>query len=79
MIGYIIAIIFSFLSALCSGVVIKFTPVITVVLIVLDLLSIVNFGVGTILIYGILVYISAWIILGLNALLLAMLTYSTKG
>lgn len=74
----IFAVIFGVLSAICSAVVVRFTPIVTLVIVVLEILSITNYGIWTVIGYGALVYLCALIIFGCNALLLAMLGAKIK-
>lgn len=72
LIGIIVLSVFGFLSTVCSGIIAKYTPVVTVVVIVLEILSITNYGIWTVLGYGLLTYIIAWFIIGMNLLALAI-------
>lgn len=72
LIGIIVLSVFGFLSTVCSGIIAKYTPVVTVVVIVLEILSITNYGICTVLGYGLLTYIIAWFIIGMNLLALAI-------
>lgn len=74
----VFAVIFAILGTVCSSVIVKYTPYVTVVLVALDLFNVVSFSVWTIIGYGILTYICAWIILGINILLLAFLGAKIK-
>lgn len=58
----IFAIICGVLSFIASAIVLKFTPLVTVILVILDLCAVVNFGVMTILMYGILTYIAGMVV-----------------
>lgn len=61
-----IAAIFGVLSTACSAVVIKFTPLVTVVLVVLEVLNITTYGIWTVIGYGALIYLIAWFIIVMN-------------
>lgn len=74
LISIIILGLFSFLSTVCSGIVAKYTPVVTVFVIVLEILSVTNYGIWMVLGYGLLTYIIAWVIIGMNLLALAIFT-----
>jgi len=72
--GIIILRAFGFLSTLCSAVVARFTPIITLVVVVLEIIDVTNYGVWTVLGYGLLTYIAAWFIIAMNILALAVFT-----
>ncbi len=72
LIGIIVLSVFGVLSTVCSGIIAKYTPVVTVVVTVLEILSITNYGIWTVLGYGLLTYIIAWFIIGMNLLALAI-------
>lgn len=74
----ILAAIFGVLSVICSAVVVRFTPIVTLVIVVLEILSITNYSIWTVVGYGVLTYLCALIIFGCNALLLAMLGAKIK-
>lgn len=74
----ILAVVFGVLSTICSAVVIRFTPVVTTVIVVLELLSITSYGIWTVVGYGLLTILVALLIFGCNALLLAMIGAKIK-
>lgn len=74
----IFAVVFGVLSTICSAVVVRFTPIVTLVIVVLEIISITNYGIWTVVGYGILTYLCALIIFGCNALLLAMIGTKIK-
>lgn len=72
LVGVIVLAVFGFISTVCSAVVQKFTPHVTAVIIVLELLDVTNYGVWSVLGYGVLTYVVAWVIIGMNVLALAI-------
>lgn len=74
LIGIVVLSVFGFLSTVCSGIIAKYTPVVTVFVIVLEILSITNYGIWTVLGYGLLTYVIAWFIIGMYLLALAIFT-----
>lgn len=71
----IFMIVFGIIAAICSGIVAKFTPYVAVVLVVLELMNITTYGIGTILLYSTVIWVSAIILVFLNALLIAMASH----
>ena len=61
-----IGAIFGVLSTVCSAVVLKFTPLVTVVLVVLEVLNITTYGIWTVIGYGALIHFIAWLIIVMN-------------
>ena len=72
----LIGAIFGVLSTICSGIVLKFTPLVTVVLVVLEVLNITTYGILTVIGYGALIYFIAWLIIAMNQFALVM--FATK-
>lgn len=72
LVGVIVLAVFGFISTVCSGIVQKFTPYATAVIVVLEILDVTNYGIWTVLGYGLLTYVIAWFIIGMNAFALAM-------
>ena len=70
----VIGAIFRVLSTICAAAVLKFTPLVTVVLVVLEVLNITNYGIWTVIGYGVLIYFIAWLIIVINQYALAMFT-----
>lgn len=66
----IICVIFGVLSTICSGVVMKFTPYVTAMFVVLEIVQVTSYGIFTVIGYGCLVYLIAWLILIINSILL---------
>lgn len=52
----------------------KYTAHVVVVLIILELCAVTTFGIGTVLLYGILTYFGAFIVLFIIAILAAVIT-----
>lgn len=67
-----ILVIWGVLSTVCSAIMIKLTPIVTVILLVLELAGITNYGIWIIIGYGILIFTIGLIILGLNMLFIAL-------
>jgi hypothetical protein len=70
-IGIVLATIYGILSTICSAIVLKFAPYVTVVMLVLELASVTSYGFGTVLMYGALTWLTAFIIVGINAFVVA--------
>ena len=73
-IGIVLATIYGVLSTICSVVVLKFAPYVTAVMLVLELASVTSYGVGTVLMYGALTWLTSFVIVGINAFVVAFLT-----
>ena len=58
-----------FLSFITSAIVMKYTVHVVVVLIILELCAVTTFGIWTVLFYGILTYICAFIVLFITTIL----------
>ena len=69
----VLAVVFGVLSTICSAIILRYTPIVTIVLVILELLSITTYGVWIVIGYGLLVFFGALLILGTNALLLSIL------
>lgn len=67
----IVGCICAFLSFVTSAIVMKYTAHVVVVLIILELCAVTTFGIGTVLLYGILTYIGAFIVLFITTILTA--------
>ena len=69
----VLAVVFGVLSTVCSAIVLRFTPIVTIVLVILELLNITTYGVWIVIGYGVLVLFGALLILVTNAALLLIL------
>ena len=67
-----ILVIWGVLSTVCSAIMIKLTPIVTVILLVLELAGVTNYGIWAIIGYGILIFTIGLIILSLNMLFIAL-------
>lgn len=72
-ISAIVGIVCAIISFIVSVVVMRFTPVIVVILIVLELCSITTFGIGNILLYGLLAYVGSFILLFITTIVAAFI------
>ena len=68
------AIFLGVISFIASSIVMKLTPYVVGVLIILDLCSVVNFGIMTILMYGVLTFIAAMVLFFVVSVLTVVLT-----
>ena len=73
-IGIVILGVFGFLSTVCSAIVAKYTPIITLVVVVLEIIDVTNYGVWTVIGYGLLTCIAALFVILMNMLALAVFT-----
>lgn len=69
----IVGILCTIFSVIASAVVMRFTPVIVVILIVLELCSITTFGIGNILLYGLLAFVGSFILLFITTIVVAFI------
>jgi hypothetical protein len=67
-----ILVTWGILSTVCSAIMIKLTPIVTAILIVLELAGVTNYGIWTVIGYGILIFTIGLIIFGLNMLFIAL-------
>lgn len=67
-----ILVTWGILSTVCSAIMIKLTPIVTVILLILELVGVTNYGIWTVIGYGILIFTIGLIIFGLNMLFIAL-------
>ena len=73
MMTIIVGGICTFLSFITSAIVMKYTAHVVVILIILELCAVTTFGIWTVLLYGILTYIGAFIVLFITTILTAFI------
>ena len=67
-----ILVTWGILSTVCSAIMIKLTPIVTVILVVLELVGVTHYGTWTVIGYGILIFTIGLIIFGLNTLFIIL-------
>ena len=67
-----ILVIWGVISTICSAIVIKLTPIVTVIMVVLELVGVTSYGIWTVIGYGILTFVIGLVVFGLNMLFIAM-------
>ena len=67
-----ILVTWGILSTVCSTIMVKLTPIVTVILVVLELVGVTNYGIWTVIGYGILIFTVGIAVLVLNMLFIAM-------
>lgn len=73
-VSIIVGVLCTILSFIATAIVLRFTPIAVVVLVILELCAITTFGIWTVLLYGVLTYFGAFVILFIITALAAFVT-----
>lgn len=73
-VSIIVGVLCTILSFIASAIVLRFTPIAVVVLVILELCAVTTFGIWTVLLYGVLTYFGAFVILFIITILTAFIT-----
>lgn len=73
-VSIIVGVLCTILSFIATAIILRFTPIAVVALIILELCAVTTFGIWTVLLYGVLTYFGAFVILFIIAALAAFVT-----
>ena len=73
-VSIIVGVLCTILSFIATAIVLRFTPIAVVVLVILELCAVTTFGIWTVLLYGVLTYFGAFVILFIITILAAFIT-----